>query len=60
MQGVYIHGKEKTGSNCLHSVSAELVSLVDALGVPISPIKLILKDGQGKRVRQAWRTSTYK
>ena len=53
VEGVYVHWEvELVVDRGDGHVARELVGLVDALGVPVCPVQLILKHGDGKRVGQ--------
>lgn len=55
MKGVDIHGEVELCVNSRNGdVPCELVSFLDALRVPIGPVQLVLKHGNGKWVRQPY------
>ena len=54
MQCVYIHWEVQLVSDDLLVLACELVGTVDALGVPVCPVKAILKYRDGKWMGQAW------
>lgn len=53
VQCVYIHGEVQLVSDDLLVLARELVGTVDALGVPVCPVKAILKYRDGKWMGQA-------
>ena len=50
--GVDVHGEVKASTYSLQRLPTELVGLVDALGVPVRPVQLVLKQRQRKRMGQ--------
>ena len=55
---VDVHGVIELLLYCLYTVSMELVAAVNAFGVPVSPVQLVFKQSQGKRVRKACNNET--
>ncbi|WAR04035.1 CK049-like protein [Mya arenaria] len=50
VEDVDVHGKVEAVADHFHVVTRELVGPIDAFCVPVCPVQLILKKGQGKRV----------
>ena len=53
MHSVDVHGEEKPGMDGLYMTATKFVGFVDALGLPVCPVELVLKDSQGKWVGEA-------
>lgn len=54
VQSVDIHGEMELVANDLLVLAGELIGTVDALGVPVSPVKAVLKYRDGEWVRQTY------
>ena len=55
VQDVDVHGEVQVVAHHLHVRPRHLVRAVDALGLPVRPVQLVLKQGQGEWVRQPWK-----
>lgn len=51
---VDVHGEMQFVSDHLLVLASKLVCAVDALGVPVCPVQIILKHCDGKRMRKTW------
>lgn len=55
VQCVDVHWEVQLVADDFLVLSGEFVGAVDALGVPVGPVQAVLKDCNGKRMRQPWR-----